>query len=534
MTRETRGLSRRTLLGAAAAGPALMTLAEARAQGIQPRRGGTLNTMLNPEPPVVIPGVNAQGPTHIVATKMYQGLIRLGPKMEVLPDLAQSWSLSDDKRVYTIKLQPNVKWHDGRDFTAEDVEFSIMKFHLELSPRSRQIIQKITESKVIDPHTVQFTLNAPFEPLLLIFDPTACAIVPKHIYDGTDYRTNPANQTPIGTGPFRFVEWQRGNFLRMRRFDDYWKPGQPYLDEIIYRMMPDSQSRRLAMEQGQAQLAAMTDLEPFDIPQMEALPHLKVIKTGIEFFSPVSWIEVNNRLPVLKDVRFRKAMAHAIDRDFIAKRLWFGAAKPATSPIASGTRFHDPASKLPAFDLNAAKALLDDMGLKPNGQGIRHTVKLLSLPYGEVWTRLSEYIRQALRQVGIEVTIESTDAGGWTRRVSQWEYEMTPTFVYQYGDPTLGVARTYLSSNIQKVTFANTSGYSNPRVDELFDIAAREAEASKRAEAFKEVQKLIIDDQPLLWLVELLFPTTADRKLNFPSWGANGVHTSFDDVFFAP
>ena len=92
-----------------------------------------------------------------------------------------------------------------------------------------------------------FTLNAPFEPFLLMFDVTACAIVPKHIYDGTDYRTNPANQKPIGTGPFQFVEWQRGNFIRMKKFDDYWKPGQPYLDEIIYRIIPDSQSRALAL-----------------------------------------------------------------------------------------------------------------------------------------------------------------------------------------------------------------------------------------------------------------------------------------------
>jgi peptide/nickel transport system substrate-binding protein len=528
---DPRGISRRILFAASAAGAALMTLDEARAQGVAPRRGGTLTSILTPEPPVLVLGVNNQGPTLVAASKIYQGLIKLSPRLEPLPELAASWAISADKRTYTIRLQPNVKWHDGRDFTAEDVVFSIMKFHMELAPRARQVFQRIAEAKAVDAHTVVFTLNAPFEPFLLMFDVTSCAIVPKHIFDGTDYRTNPANQTPIGTGPFRFVEWQRGNFVRLRRFDGYWKPGQPYLDEIIYRVIPDSQSRRLAMQQGQAQLAQVNDLEPFDIPQMEQAPNLEVVKTGMEAFAPLSWIEVNQRLDVLKDVRFRKAMAHAIDRNFVAQRLWFGGARPATSPIASGTKFHDPDARLPAFDPRAATALLDAMGLRPNAQGIRHSVKLLSLPYGEVWTRLSEYIRQALRQVGIDVTIESTDAGGWVRRLGAWEYELTVNFVFQFGDPTLGVARTYISSNIQKIPFTNTSGYANPKVDELFDVAAREADAPARAAAFKEAQRLVIDDQPLIWLVELLFPTTRDRRLRFPTWGGTGVHACFDDVF---
>lgn len=534
---EPHGLSRRGLLAASAlaagTGGQLMTLDQARAQGITPRRGGTLTMMLTPEPPVLVVGVNNQGPTLAAGGKIYQGLIKLSPKLEVLPQLAESWEISPDKRSYTFRLQPNVKWHDGKDMTADDVVFSVTKFYTEVSPRARQVFQRITEATALDPRTVRLTLDAPFEPFLLMFDVTNAAVIPKHIYDGTDYRTNPANQTPIGTGPFRFVEWQRGNFVRMARFDGYWKPGQPYLDEIIYRVIPDSQSRRLAMQQGQAQLAQANDLEPFDIPQMETQPNLEVIRTGWELFAPLSWIEVNLRLDVLKDVRFRKAMAHAIDRNFIAQRLWFGGARPATSPIASGTRYHDAAARLPAYDVRAANQLLDAMGLKPNAQGIRHSVKLLGLPYGEVWSRLSEYIRQALRQVGIDVTIESTDAGGWARRVGSWDYEMAVTFTYQYGDPTLGVARTYLSSNIQKVLFANTSGYSNPKVDALLDQAAREAEPAKRAELFKEMQKLVIEDQPLIWLVELLFPTVKEKKLQVPSWGGTGVHASFDDVFFA-
>ena len=135
--------------------------------------------------------------------------------------------------------------------TADDVIFSIMKFAMELSPRARAIFASITEAAAPDPHTVKLTLDKPFEPFLLMFDVTACAIVPKHVFEGTDYRNNPHNQTPIGTGPFKFLEWTRGSFIRLQRYEGYWKPGQPYLDEIIFRIVPDSQSRAIALESGQ-------------------------------------------------------------------------------------------------------------------------------------------------------------------------------------------------------------------------------------------------------------------------------------------
>jgi peptide/nickel transport system substrate-binding protein len=532
---SSRPSRRQLLAGLAAAGfvPGLMTLSQARAQGVAPKRGGTLNTILAPEPPILVLGVNNQGPTLICASKIYQSLLKFSPKLEPLPQLAKSWELSDDKLTYTFHLQENVKWHDGQAFTAGDVIFSVMKFHMELAPRARGIFAKIKEASAPDPLTVKFTLDAPFEPFLLMFDVTAAAIVPKHIYDGTDYRNNPANQKPIGTGPFQFAEWQRGNFIRLTRFEGYWKPGQPYLDEIIYRIVPDSQSRALALQTGQVLLTQSSDIEPFDVPRFRELPNLTVETKGWEYFAPLSWIELNHRVKPLDDKRVRQAISHAIDRDFIAQRLWFGVGKAATSPVASSTRFYDPASKLQAHDPKAAMQLLDAAGLKPNAQGVRFSLKHIVLPYGEVWSRLSEYLRTSLHQVGIELVLESTDAGAWARRVGDWDYESTINFVYQYGDPTLGVERSYVSTNIQKVTFANTGGYANPEVDKLFATARAAADPKDRQAAFSAVQKLLIDDIPQIWLMELSFPTMYDKRLHNVIELGTGVHASFDDVFLA-
>jgi peptide/nickel transport system substrate-binding protein len=235
----------------------------------------------------------------------------------------------------------------------------------------------------------------------------------------------------------------------------------------------------------------------------------------------------------LDDVRVRQAISLAIDRSFLVQKLWFGLGKPATGPIASTTRYYDPALKPLPHDTKKAIALLDEAGLKPNAQGVRVTLKHLVLPYGEIWARLSEYLRASLHQIGIELVLETTDAGAWSARVGAWDYETTINFLYQFGDPTLGVERSYVSSNIKKVTFTNTGGYANPKVDALFAQARADGDPADRQKAFSEVQEILVQDMPQVWLMELAFPTIYDRKLqNITEYGT-GVQSNFNDVYFA-
>lgn len=530
--------TRRVLLATAALAPALMTAQQAQAQGVTPKRGGTLTSLLTPEPAILIPGVNSQAPALIVQSKMYQSLLEFSPTLEPKPLLAKSWELSEDKLTWTFHLQEGVLFHDGTPMTADDVIFSITKFHFTLAPRARSVFSNIKEATAPDPHTVVLTLTDPFEPFLLMFDVTATAIMPKHVYgngagDGADYRNNPANQTPIGTGPFQFVEWQRGSVIHLRRFDGYWKPGQPYLDEVIYRIVPDSQSRALALQTGQVLMSASGDIEPFDVPRFQAQANLEVETRGWEYLAPVMWLELNHRVKPLDDVRVRQAISLALDRDFMLRRLWFGVGKVANSPVCSTTRYFNPAVRLAPHDAKAAAALLDEAGLKPGADGFRFKLRHLTLPYGEVWSRLAEYIRASLKQVGIEVTLESTDTGGWARRVADWDYDTTINYLYQYGDPTLGVERTYVSTNIQHIVFTNTGGYVNPEVDRLFVEARKAPLAADRQKAFFAVQELLVREIPQVWLLEMSFPTIHDRKVHNLLPLGTGIHAPFDDVFIA-
>jgi len=527
-------LTRRGVLAssAAAIAPSLLKT-RARAQAIVPKRGGTLTALIFPEPPLLIPGLNNQAPALIVASKIYQGLLTYSKTLEPLPQLARSWEISEDRQNYTFHLQEAVQWHDGTPMTADDVVFSIMRFHWELSPRAERVLRRIKVAASPDANTVVFTLDAPCDAFLLLFDVTALAIVPKHLYEGTDFRTNPHNDRPIGTGPFRFAQWQRDSSIRLERFEHYWKPGMPYLDAIVYRIVPDSQSRAVAMRSGEAALAQANDVEPFDVLRLKPLPMLTVDSEGWEYLAPLAWMEINHRVKPLDQQRVRQAISHAIDRELLVRRLWAGMGRAATSPIGSTTRFHDPTAKLEAHDPRAAAQLLDAAGLMPNDDGIRFALRHLVLPYGDVWSRLSEHLRTALGMVGIELVLESTDAATWARRIAAWDYETSVNFVYQYGDPTIGVERSYVSSNIRNVAFANTGGYASAEVDALFAQARDAIDPAQQNAAFQQVQKLLIDDVPQIWLLEPAFPTVIDQHLHAAVEAGTGVHACFDDVFLA-
>jgi peptide/nickel transport system substrate-binding protein len=519
------------ILGVALAAIALLA-SQAAAQA--PQRGGTMNIIISPEPPTLMLGMNQTTPTAIVGGKIYESLLRYDLNLKPIPGLAKSWEISPDGKTYTFRLQENVKWHDGAPFTADDVVFSAKKYLVEMHPRSRPIMQRAEDVVAVDPHTVVFKLKEPFAPFIMAWEPSTAPIVPKHIYDGTDYRANPANQKPVGTGPFKLAEWVRGSHIHLVRFDDYWQKGKPYLDDIYYRVLPDASARVVAMETGQAHLAAFADIETFEVPRLQALPHLEMTTKGYEYLAQMVWLDFNLRKPPMNDRRFRQAVYYAMDRNFIKNRIWFGLGSVATGPIHSSIPHYDPNVPKYPYDQKKAEAILDEMGLKRGADGVRVRVTLDSLPYGDVYKRLAEYTKQALGRVGIDVTIRAADVATWGDRVKNWDYEMTHQVLSQLGHPALGVSRLYVSSNIRKVLFSNVNGYSNPRIDELFDKAAVEVDDAKRQAMYSEIQKILVEDVPVAWVLELDFPTFINKQFKNVVTSSIGVRDTFADVYMVP
>jgi peptide/nickel transport system substrate-binding protein len=210
----------------------------------------------------------------------------------------------------------------------------------------------------------------------------------------------------------------------------------------------------------------------------------------------------------MDSIKFRQALMYAIDREAICKVAWQGFAKPATGPFNSNIKFHSTdVAKYPR-NVETAKKLLAEAGYKGE------TLRMLPLPYGETWARTAEMVRQHLAQAGVKVEMVATDVAGWNQKLNEWDYDLAFTYVYQYGDPALGVARNYTTSNIAKGSpFNNVGGYSNPKVDALFDAGAKEPDPEKRKAIYLAVQKTLLDEVPIAWLYEINFPTLYRAKI---------------------
>ena len=277
-------------------------------------------------------------------------------------------------------------------------------------PRARNNLVQVEKIEAPDDLTVVFTLKQPFGPFLGIFEVGSMPMVPKHLYEGTDFKTNPYNNAPIGTGPFMFKEWQKGSFIRLVKNPNYHEKGKPYIDEIYWQIIPDAAARSVAYETGKVDVLPGGSVENFDVPRLSKLKDTCVTGAGWEFFSPLAWLWLNNRAGPTANKKVRQAIMYAIDRDFAKDVIWNGLGKVATGPSASTIKFYtDDVPKYP-FDPAKAKALLKEAGY--NGEKIR----LMPLAYGETWQRWGEAVKQNLQDVGMNIETIATDVPAATRR----------------------------------------------------------------------------------------------------------------------
>ncbi|HWK63551.1 MAG TPA: ABC transporter substrate-binding protein [Rhizobiaceae bacterium] len=496
--------------------------------------GGTLNLIVQPEPPTVNVGVNRLGPTTYVGNKIYEGLLTYSADLKPVPRLAESWTVSDDGLVYTFNLRRNVKWHDGEPFTAKDVVFSFEKFLPALQARSRLNLAEVKEIATPDDHTVVFTLKAAFPAFIFVHN---TAVLPAHLYEGvTDFRNAEANTKFVGTGPFKFAEWKKGSFIHLVKNPDYWGDGKPYLDDIFFHVIPDANSRAIAFETGKVDVLRAGDVENFDIRRLAELDSVELTEAGWEILQPVGYIHLNNRHKPLDDLRVRQAIAHAIDRQFIIDTIFAGFGHETNGPLSRLSQFKDTAVETKyEYDPAKANALLDEAGLKPDANGVRFEVQLVPLPYGELWQRQAEYTREALAAVGITVNLVATDVPGWFKRLTSFDYDLGQNFVYTTADPAVGISYAYttIEGDNAGTTGGNVNGYSNAEVDRLLAEAGHENDAEKRRTLYSQAQKIISAEVPQIWTHDIVFPTLYREKVRNLITSGLGTDENFADVWLA-
>jgi peptide/nickel transport system substrate-binding protein len=484
-----------------------------------------INAMMTDEPPTLCYPLNNTRVIQEICGNIHESLLLFDWQFRPHPNLARSFTMSPDGLTYSFQLRDDVLWHDGVPFTARDVVFSCATMLPQLNPRSRNAFSQIDRIDVPNRHAVVFHLKRPFNAFLLSLMASSAPMMPAHIYEGSDFRTNPFNFKPIGTGPFRFAEWKRGQYIQLARNERYWKPGQPGMDAIYFRLCPTPEQRMVAMETGAVDIAMADDIDTVVNSRLAANPRLVARTDAYNGTGEIAVMELNQRRWPFSDRRFRAAFLHAVDREFLVRAINFGLGKVANSPIPSTAPYHDDKvlTKYP-YDPGRARALLDEMGLKPKAGGMRHRFGIMLIPDGGgTWMRVGQYVKQALSDVGLDATLESPDWPTQLRRSGNWEFDCDCNIYGAYGDPAIGTSRFFLTSNIRKgVPLTNLQGYSNPEVDALFARAASAVTPEETQACYSRLQQILTHDVAMLWLYERKPALFHNRRLTDVVMGPNG------------
>ncbi len=502
-----------------------------------PTNGGAITFALSPEPPFVLTSINTTLQMGIVGSKIMEPLMALGVDLEMRPVLATSWEISPDGLTYTFHLREGVTWHDGEPFTSADVQFTIMDVLKKLHPRGRSAFAKVTAVETPDEHTAILKLSEPAPPLLVaLASGYEAPMTPKHVFGGTDIPANPAINQPIGTGPFVFKEWEKGNYILLEKNPDYWDAGKPHLDRIVFRIINDASARAAGLESGEIDIAGLSPVPLTDMVRLQDDPDLTITTDGYAYMSPFMLMEVNTRKPPLDDRRVRQAIAYAVNRDLMTKIVWMGYGKPATSPIPSPVEaFHAAEGTIPAYPYDTAKAeaLLDEAGYPMKG-GKRFSITIDPIPLGTDYVRTAEFIKQQLGKVGIDASIRSQDLPTFFKRVyTDYDFDIDSLYYGAFADPTQGVQRLFWSKSIQPgVVYSNPTGYANPEMDRLLEAAQSENDPEKRKALYLDMQALAMTDLSVIPLMETRFATIASAKLKNHTITADGViGGSFADAY---
>jgi len=511
----------------------LLSVTPASAQ----KAGGTLVFIVQPEPPSLASYVSTSGPIGLVAPKIYEGLFDYDNDGKIVPVLAESYKVSTDGKTVTFNLRKGVTWHDGEPFTSEDVKFTVLDVLSKVHPRGPNSFSEVSSIDTPDAHTVILNLNNPAPYMLRALSAYESPMVPKHLLEGTDIKSSPLGNKPVGTGPFKFVEWKKGQYIRLDKNENYWREGLPYLDKIVGRFIPDASTRTAAMENGEVLYGAYGAIPNIDAVRLMKRDDISVTTDGYSMINPMALLEFNTQSGPFVNPAVRKAISLAIDREFLIKNIWFGYGKSATSALTSNfsaTGLHAEMPNFPARgDIKAANAVLDAAGIKKDADGVRLTAVLDLIPYGEDWRRAGEYLKQALGEIGIKLDLRYEDVPTWLRRIyHKYDFVMNMNYFYQLPDPVLGVHRHYGTNMIRKGThFVNSSRYSNPALDKLLAAGMVEPDAKKRAAIYKEVQMILAEDMPVVNMFEMQFLTVYNTKLKGAYGSALGAYGSFAEAW---
>ncbi|HEY2862852.1 MAG TPA: glutathione ABC transporter substrate-binding protein GsiB [Casimicrobiaceae bacterium] len=445
--------------------------------------------------------------SQAMAKSFYEGLYGFDKDMRMIPVLAESYKVSKDGLVYTVKLRKGIKFHDGTDFKAEAVK---VNFDRVTNPDNKLkrygLYSNIAKTEVVDDYTAQITLKTAFSAFINdLAHPSGVMISPTALAKyGKDIASN-----PVGTGPFKFVEWKRTDYLKVAKFEGYWRKGYPKVDTITWKPVIDSNSRAAVMQTGEAQF---TFPLPYELDAvLRAKPQLEVVAAPSIV---LRYLSMNTQKKPFDNVKVREAIAYAINKAALAKVAFNGYAEPAEGVVPEGVEYSVKLGPWP-YDLRKAKKLMVEAGY-PNG----FETELWSAYNHTIAQKVTQFLQQQLAQIGIKAKITLLEAGQRVEKVESWSDPATaPVRLYYVGwSASTGEAdwalRPLLASESWPPTLFNTAYYKNSRVDTDIQSALATSDKTKKAALYEDAQKTIWKDAPWAPLVTEKLLSAHNKKLS--------------------
>jgi peptide/nickel transport system substrate-binding protein len=483
------------------------------------RSGGAAVVAVAGDPGHLNPAISTAGPLHAVAGSIFNGLAALDEAGAPVPELAEGWTVADDGLSVTFRLRAGVRWHDGQPFTATDVVASFSELLFRHHARARAgLAPAVAAVEAVDPLTVIFRLHRPHPALLRQLDVSEAPILPAHLFAGRDPTTNPANLRPVGTGPFRFEGWRRDDQVVLARNPDYFKPGLPRLDRLVFRIIPDANTQVNALLAGEVDMLAR--VSDADTPRLRGrgvtLVETRAAAGGSNCIMTLAF---NLDRPATGTLALREAFALGLDRGLMLERVAFGQGRVAEAPIGSGIAWAHLPGALGAWrtDVVEANRRLDAAGFARGADGQRLGLDILHFP---AFARWSEILRQQLAPLGIALRARMLDPAALAQAVfTRRDFDLALISYCNGSDPEIGVRRMVHATAIGAVPFSNASAYRNAEVDRLFDAAAATEGDAGRGALYRDAQRILARDLPYWWLVETDFTAAwSDRFADFAPW----------------
>jgi peptide/nickel transport system substrate-binding protein len=464
-----------------------------------PTQGGTLRVLISGSWKTLDPAYYTNVSERMIFYELYNPLVSMDENFAIKPELARSWTVSQDGLVWTFNLAPNVRFHDGTPFNAAAVKFNLDRLiNPETASTLRSLLEPVKDIQVVDNTTIRIVLKRPFSPLLAL------------LTEGPGFMASPTGvqrwgrdfgQHPIGTGPFQLVEWSAGDQIRLKRFDAYWENGLPYLDEVVIKPVPDETVRLATLRAGGADV--LDSVGPKDIRTLLDSKEFKAI-----MYPGTRWpmIRLSACRPPFNNKALRQAISYAVNRDELIQAVYFGQARPAYGPISPVYRsLYNLQIRSLGYSRNLEKA---HQKLAEGGQpnGFRFALEIFSSP---TQVRMAELIKAQVAEADIVADIQVYEPTTFQDRLTAKRYEAAIGSWTPRPDPDGTIYNHFHSQGN-----VNHFCYSNPRVDELLDQTRVLPPGPQRVGAFREAEQLIVQDTPWVFLLFENLTVAMSKKAN--------------------